>query len=127
MNDEEFNKIVEAWVTANNADDNHALRKANHWAIDTVMDWSGLNQTELLWRFVLATYKRDDLGELTRAVLAAGPLEELLSKAGAEYIDRIEALASEDAKFNYLLGGVWQLCTPDNIWARVEKVRRETW
>lgn len=129
MNDEEFNKIVEAWVIGINAEEGSAVNRENRWAIDTVLDWTlgERGEPELLWKFVLATYQRADLAELTVAVLAAGPMEVILSKAGAEYIDRIEALACNDAKFNHLLGGVWKSNIPDIVWARVEKVRRETW
>ena len=57
-------------------------------------------------------------------MLAAGPMEDLLSYHGAEVIDRVEQRAAIDPKFKELLGGAWQLMTPDEIWHRVEKLAK---
>lgn len=46
---------------------------------------------------------RDDV---ERACLAAGPLEDLLAKHGALFIDRVEHAASNDDNFRELLVGV---------------------
>jgi hypothetical protein len=123
MEHDQLTKIVDAWVTAYGAEERSATRKENQWAVDEV---NGATPA-FLWEFILATYKRTDLSDLAISVLAAGPVEELLSYAGAEYIDRIEILARQDPAFNNLLGGVWQLNTPDAIWKRVEKVRLKSW
>jgi len=129
MNDEELNKLVEAWVKATNAEEGSSIHEDTAWASIKVISFT-LGETggpDLLWRFVLATYQRKDLSDLTFGTLAAVPLEDLLSKFGAAYIDRIEELARKDPKFNHLLGGVWQLTTPDEIWKRVEKARLKSW
>jgi len=60
-------------------------------------------------------------------VLAAGPLEDLLAHHGPAIIDRVEAHARRDERFNLLLGGVWRNGIASDVWARVEKVRREVW
>ena len=77
----------------------------------------------MLWKFILKTYKRN-LSEQTLADLAAGPLEDLIADFGAQYIEQIEDLARKDARFNHLLGGVWQRGGPKDIWARVVHVRK---
>jgi hypothetical protein len=61
------------------------------------------------------------------SVLAAGPLEVLLSEHGPDFIERVESEAAQNARFNYLLGGVWRLGMTDDVWSRVQKARRETW
>lgn len=60
-------------------------------------------------------------------VLAAGPLETLLSVHGPTVINRIESLAKADASFNLLLGGVWKQGMADDIWDRVQACRNEVW
>jgi Family of unknown function (DUF6869) len=60
-------------------------------------------------------------------VLAAGPLEDLLAHHGSQIIDRVEAQARNDERFNLLLGGVWQNAIAPVVWARVEKIRRQVW
>jgi hypothetical protein len=61
------------------------------------------------------------------ALLAAGPLEDLLAHHGELWIDRVEAQAQADPKFNYLLGGVWQNQMTEDVWQRVQAVRRDVW
>ena len=39
--------------------------------------------------------------------LAAGPLEDLLTRHGKEVIDRVDQLANQDDAFLKLVGGVW--------------------
>ena len=84
------------------------------------------------WEAIKAVVRRYELNEYhspsqTEAqtvvgLLAAGPLEDLLSENGSSFISAIEAEAKNDARFAWALGGVWQSTTPDEIWARVERV-----
>jgi hypothetical protein len=60
-------------------------------------------------------------------VLAAGPLEDLLVHHGPAIIDRVEAQAREDERFNLLLGGVWPNAITPDVWTRVERIRRQAW
>ncbi|HSB29465.1 MAG TPA: hypothetical protein VLE19_16480 [Pyrinomonadaceae bacterium] len=53
--------------------------ETNCWAITEVMDLAFEADGDRLWQFVLETYKRD-LPDKVIAVLAAGPLEDLLAK-----------------------------------------------
>ena len=55
-------------------------------------------------------------------LLAAGPLEDLLSREGASFITAIELEAKSDKRFAWAVGGAWQSTTPDDIWARVQRV-----
>ncbi|MDX6694467.1 MAG: hypothetical protein QOF02_2070 [Blastocatellia bacterium] len=127
MIDSELQKVVEAWVACQAAVEGSPEYQSNWWAIEKVIDWAVLeSEPELLWRFVLAAYQRG-LPDTTTAVLAAGPLEDLLSRHGPDYIERVEELARRDARFNHLLGGVWQLEMTDEVWERVKAVRREVW
>ncbi len=126
MDEIEFNEIVDAWVAGENAASDSAEREANDWAIEHVILSSLSPKGDFLWNFVLAAYKRD-LSDKVIAVLAAGPLEDLLAKQGAEFIDRVEHLARKDPKFNYLLGGVWRSSMTDEVWGRVQKIRNHVW
>ena len=55
-------------------------------------------------------------------VLAAGPIEDLLAKHGADFIDRVEAEARNDPNFAKVLGGVWKNEMPADVWARLQAV-----
>ena len=122
----DLDQIVDAWVAAHIADDGSPEQESNWWAIEQVMDWALDREGEQLWRFITVAYKRD-LSDKTIAVLAAGPLEDLLAKQGPEFIDRVEELARKDPQFNYLLGGVWRNTMTDEIWQRVQAARLQVW
>ncbi|MGI9107634.1 MAG: DUF6869 domain-containing protein [Pyrinomonadaceae bacterium] len=126
MNEVELQKIVDAWIAAEDAEEGADIHGSKWWAVSQVLDWALEDQPELLWRFILTAYKRE-LSDKASAVLAAGPLEDLLSKFGPDYIDRVEELVVADDQFNWLLGGVWRLDMTDEVWARVQSARHEVW
>ena len=53
------------------------------------------------------------------SIVAAGPLEDLLSDWGERFIDRLEADARDDPKLMAACAGVWQLYMPDEVWSRL--------
>ena len=126
MDETELNEIVDAWIAAESAEQRSPEHESNWWAVSQVLDWALERQGEQLWRFILATYKRD-LSDKAFGILAAGPLEDLLAKQGPEFIERVEELARKDPKFNELLGGVWQNTMSEEIWQRVQAARLEVW
>jgi hypothetical protein len=123
MDSSDLEPIVNAWVVAQDAADGSPSHEANYWAIARVIDWSIVNPNpELVWQFVLAAYRRD-ISEHAFGMLAASPLEDLLSAFGPQYIDRVEVLAAEDLVFKHLLSGVWRQGMTDDMWIRVQAAR----
>lgn len=60
------------------------------------------------------------------AVVAAGPLEDLIAQHGAALIDAIETRAAGDPRFAYALTGVWPQGNQGTLlWARIEAARRD--
>ena len=53
------------------------------------------------------------------AVIAAGPCEDLICKAGPLYIDRVIAEAKCNPRFGRILTGVWGRRADPAVWARV--------
>jgi hypothetical protein len=53
-------------------------------------------------------------------LLAAGPIEDLLSYHGAHFIEQVEQTACADERMQWALGGVWQLTMTDEFYARVQ-------
>ena len=126
MNNTELQTLIDAWIAGTDADNESPERETYWWAIEKIIECSYNGNHELLWEFILRIYQKE-LSEKVSANLAAGPLEDLISKYGPIYIDRIEKLAKDDSRFNYLLGGVWQNTSDKEIWNKIQKVRRETW
>jgi hypothetical protein len=123
---EELNKIADAWITGSEAESGTHEYNRNWWALERVMNWSLDKEPQKLWQFVLTVYKRD-FSDKVLSVLAAGPLEDLLAHYGTDYIEQVERLAETDEKFNLLLGGVWRNCMTDEVWNRVQAIRKEVW
>ncbi len=82
-------------------------------------DWIAKKHPEHAWQGILATLA-DDRSKPFLPILAAGPLEDLLSYHGPAFIERVEKEASQNPDFAWLLGGVWQFEMTDEIWARVQ-------
>ncbi|WP_444897042.1 DUF6869 domain-containing protein [Microbulbifer sp. SSSA005] len=99
----------------------------NHWTDDYLIDLAITDGGDSeLWDFILKTYRRE-LSESVLAILAAGPLEDLLARNGESYIEQIEQLARKDSKFKFLLGGVWKNSMSETLWSRVSAVKGEPW
>jgi len=111
---------------------------ARGWSKDPVekeqYDWACMEPVddarevpERAWRFILLALETPICAPHF-GVLAAGPLEDLLSSHGVEFIGRIEAEAKANSKFAHLLGGVWQSQMVDEVWGRVQQVwDRSNW
>lgn len=83
-----------------------------------------LGQAEALWRFILKVLERQP-SEWALGMLAAGPIEDLITGCGAQFIERIEAQARQDRGFRQALQGVWKSTTPDALWIRIERARSQ--
>ena len=81
---------------------------------------------DLTWELILQVLHTPHEDSVT-AVLAAGPLEDLLARIGPIVIDRVEQRAAPDPDFRDLLGGVWRSSMSPEFWARVEACRGQPW
>ncbi len=81
---------------------------------------------EVGFELVLNILRRKPTIEIIE-VLAAGPLEQLLSNHGELVIEWVEKEAKSNKEFAGLLGGVWQNAMSEDIWNRVQSLwdRRE--
>ena len=60
-------------------------------------------------------------------VLAAGPLEDLLTYNGDAVVAEVDLLARRDPGFRLLLNGVWDSRIKPNVLARLAKFRNNPW
>ena len=60
-------------------------------------------------------------------VLAAGPLEDLLSYNGDHVVDQVDLLARRDPSFRLLLNGVWDSSIAPDVLSRLAKYRGSRW
>jgi len=103
----------------------HRDNSDTRWASAKVVDITYENP-ELLWDFILEVLRRDPPDSVIE-ILAAGALEDYLTKCGESVIARVESRAATDSKFRDLLGGVWQNSMTEEVWARVKACRGIPW
>ncbi|BFM14748.1 hypothetical protein R50073_09310 [Maricurvus nonylphenolicus] len=128
MNEIEIESIAEAyigyWSNRYAADDAGVIQKADksqyEWANDRVMDLT-YEAPEDLWEIILVVLSKSPSNEVME-ILAAGPLEDYLSKLGGVVIEKVEQQAKLDPAFANLLGGVWKNDMSTEVWERVQKV-----
>jgi hypothetical protein len=123
MEIEEINEIADAWIAAQNFEGG-ASKSPDWWAVDKEMEW-GFDDPETLWTFIQIVNSRENTPKVV-AILAAGPVENLIAYHGEEYIDRIIEFARKDPKFNYVLGGVWESGTKE-VWEKILEIRNHVW
>ena len=121
---------IEYWVASYiEAQKSPAVLDHRHplwWAIEKFMPpYSDGVSPDDCWLAILAVLARKPPGEVL-AVLAAGPLEDLIGRHGSEFIVRIETEARRSPEFRHLLSGVWESGTPE-VWVRVRKAQGPLW
>lgn len=115
---------IRYWDKQYAADDNAVIQKVDksdcEWANDLITDLTYESPADL-WPIILAVLsKRPPISVIE--ILAAGPLEDYLSKLGERVIEQVEQQAKSDPAFANLLGGVWQNEMSDDVWRRVRNV-----
>lgn len=76
---------------------------------------------ELAWELIVELIDRAT-SEDCLSFFAAGPLEELLSKEGPSFIERVEHRAALNPKFQRAVGMLKRLGMTDDVWARVRTI-----
>jgi hypothetical protein len=123
---------IDEWARAYvEAQQDPSLLRGDHplwWTVERFMSILGGEEkakAEDAWKAILRILELDPPDEVV-AILAAGPLEDLIDDYGSLFIDRIEIESRRNSKFRHLLGGVWKSSRTD-IWARVEACRGAAW
>lgn len=94
--------------------------KALEQASFDVMDLSFGDSSDRLWQLVQAiALLPEEPDPIVLATIAAGPLEDLLNKAGPEYITAVEDFAQRTPRAARMLTGVWPSSIDPAVWKRV--------
>ena len=105
-------KLLDEWVEwAEDPDSDSPGHSEFLWIVE--------NEPEKGWKAILAALSDKRL-KSSLGVLAAGPLEDLLSFHGKEFIERVEKEAKTNPAFAHLLGGVWQSNMSVDVWDRIQ-------
>ena len=113
----DWDEFARSWI----ADLRGAPTGAERNAGQSVVMMNFTARPEHQWQFILAAVAHASDEELQH--IAAGPLEHLLGKHRATYIEKVEERAAADPKFARMLAGVWKYTMTDDVWARVEALK----
>lgn len=113
-------EIAKAWISLQYAPLNSPEHASLFWAFEELDDLVRKNPDQA-WS-VIQLAQEEDSSEFLLGNLAAGPLEDLLAKHGAAFIERIEGRVKTDVVFKGMLAMVWQNDIADTVWKRVEKL-----
>ncbi len=121
-------ELAADWIASRR--DGADLQASGHLADLLLADFPQ-SEPELTWdaiKSVMQAYPTSDFyaesmteAQIVCGLLAAGPVEDLLSFHGHQFIERFEQEARRDQRMAWLLGGAWQFLMPDDIWHRVER------
>lgn len=79
---------------------------------------------EMAWDIIIELIDRAPSDE-SLSFFAASPLEDLLSKDGPAFIDRVEQRAVHNVQFRRALGMLKRLGMVDDVWSRVQAIVRD--
>jgi hypothetical protein len=91
----ELDQLLDRWFVA----------KECFWAWSEVSDLIS-EEPEKGWLAIQALVRHADSND-TLVSIGAGPLEDLIRKYPADFVERVARLAAEDERFRYALGCVW--------------------
>ncbi|NEX92529.1 DUF6869 domain-containing protein [Caulobacter sp. 17J65-9] len=77
---------------------------------------------ELGWRLVKFACN-EPLSDEDFAYLSAGVFEELMGAYGAQFIDRVEVFARQNARMRFVVATVWRGAMSEAVWDRILALR----
>ncbi|MBC7378023.1 MAG: hypothetical protein H7346_11420, partial [Burkholderiaceae bacterium] len=121
-------QVVEGWLTYQRERLGESVPSPDSDTVDLFtfveqLDGIVRKEPEIAWLAIQLIYM-DCKDDIEKAILAAGPLEDLLVGHGPLFVDRIEALAASDSGFRELLAGVWRNTIAPPVWERLQAVLR---
>jgi hypothetical protein len=123
LSQDEVLRIAKAWIEYARLPNGPRHNDSNFWAWERLVELV-LHNPEDGWS-VIDTIRHLDGSDPVLAILAAGPLEDLLACHGDKFIGRVEALARRDRQFRK--GAVWKNDMSDELWACVRAVAGPSW
>ena len=119
--------IAEAWIEKWSAAERSAVATT---ISESALDWElPRKQPELCLAAILEVLSRIDVTTPNQllAVLAAGPLEDLLNHNSEAVVEQVDLLARRDPGFRLLLNGVWDSGINPSILSKLAKYRGNPW
>jgi hypothetical protein len=114
----ELEKLADGWIALQRAPKQE--RDDLFWAFET-LDALLDGDPESAWRVIDLIWRRDQ-SDFMLAHLAAGPVEDMLVRHGAAFIERIYETARKEPVFRKMLGAVWRNSITEPVWQRLKQI-----
>lgn|GEM_PF-707929 len=112
---DQIQNIINSWL----------VYETTSWADDDLDKYVRSNP-DLVFQLIVELV-RYATSKHTLAYIAAGSLEDLLSKHPYQIIEKVEVKAAESQRFRLCLSGVWKRDIPDEIWERMTSAVKDDW
>ena len=127
MDSQSPDEIAEGWIRAWSGTEPPAVGPS---VSASRLDWElPREDPELCLESTIKVLGRIDGSSPNRllAVLAAGPLEDLLAENGGVVVEQVEVLARRSPEFRFLLNGVWDSTIKPEVLSKLAKYRNQRW
>jgi hypothetical protein len=113
--------VARYWLINWNSITSDHEKALNSW-VDDALYAAMQNDADYAFKIIEAINEQDATQSQIE-VFAAGPVENLLVYHGETVIQKVVELASRDANFARVLGGVWKRDMTDSVWEVVLRYR----
>ena len=117
--------VAEGWADLQKLSGNSVDHLLGYWA-EEVLAEAIRSDADYAWEIIVEINKLE-LRKKDIPLFAAGPVEDLLVYKGREVVDKMVRFAEENDTFNYVLGGVWKSDCYDDVWEKIDAVRKHRW
>jgi hypothetical protein len=114
--------LIEGWIRLQYARKNREPADRLIWAHEVLDEICSRRPLDCL--HIVVQIAEHDRSDFIAANLAAGPVEDLLSRHGPDVIEAVERQARGDENFRTLLSGVWRSTIEEAVWERVQALVR---
>jgi len=122
----DFDKLAAAYIDELQTRKRTGARPVDSWAWECVSELERSDPHSALFFILVALDSLTVESQRCLAVLAAGPLENILDHFGEEIIGAIEVIGRRSAKFRLLLSAVWgERRVKPQVWRRIRAVLAE--
>jgi len=116
----DYGKLIDSWIshTEHGVRTGGEVSDEHFWAYETMSDLCRIDP-EAAWDVMRRIVNRVD-DEAILACVGSGPLEDLLTQHGRDFVDRVIAEIRGNAKFADVVAAVWRNRIPIDVWDKVQ-------
>ena len=116
MTPEQKETLIQEWISAQEAWDKNENSDNLHWAIEKLIHLPE-EDPESTWDVILGILEKDPSDKIID-ILAASPLEDLMTYHGEKYINHIEDEIKHNTRLKKCMRGVWLDSKDTPVWKK---------